>query len=335
MRLTLRPSVRSFGLVLAGVMMVACAQTAESRSQPHPTVNHAGFERWLEGVRAEALQQGISRAVVEEALSGVTVQEKVLKLDVKQPEKKINFPDYRTRVVTEKRIAQGRQMMQEYRTVLQEVESRFGVPARYIVALWGIETSYGEITGNFNIIEALATLAYEGRRAEFFRKELMDALRILDQDHIRVSDMKGSWAGAMGQSQFMPSSFLAYAYDFNGDGRRDIWQTEADVFASIANYLATRGWQGGEWGMAVELPSNFNRALLGRETKKTSQEWQSMGVRTVNGEGLPAIDRASIVQPDGSEHAYVVTPNYDIVMHWNRSLYFATSVGLLADALGE
>lgn len=295
------------------------------------------FQEWLEGARQEALQQGISRRTVDQALGNVTPIERVIELDRRQPEGRLTFADYRQRVINQNRINQGRRLMREHATLLNEVSARYGVQPEYIVSLWGLETSFGANTGGFDIVPALATLAWDGRRGEFFRRELMTALRILDEGHIDHANMRGSWAGAMGQNQFMPSSFISYAVDGSGDGRKDIWNNLADVFASTANYLAQHGWKGDErWGRAVSLPSGFNPDLIGLEVKKPLAEWRRMGVTQPNGQPIPVVDhmQGSIVAPDGvSGPTYIVYDNFRTIMRWNRSTYFATTVGLLADSI--
>jgi len=296
------------------------------------------FEAWMDRLRADALKQGISKEIVAAALTDdLKPIKSIVKLDRKQPEKTITFNQYRKNIVSRARVNKGRKMFKRHRAELQKIGDAFGVQPRFIVALWGIETNYGGYTGGFGIVPALVTMSYDGRRSAFFRKELMDALRILDQGHISLANMKGSWAGAMGQSQFMPSSFLRYAVDYNGDGRRDIWNTKVDVFASAANYLAQSGWKGDEtWGRAVKLPKNFKNKFTGLKVQKTLAEWQKLGVRKINGMDLPVVAgmKGSIVQPDGvGGSAYLVYNNYRTIMRWNKSLYFATSVGLLADQI--
>ncbi|HZH26975.1 MAG TPA: lytic murein transglycosylase [Azospirillaceae bacterium] len=296
------------------------------------------FGDWLAELRRDAAAQGISRRTIDAALESVAPIPRVLELDRKQPESTITFAQYVERVVSADRIAQGQQRLAEHRDVLERVSAQYGVPARFVVALWGIETSYGQITGNYKIVDALATLAYDGRRSQFFRSELIAALKILDQGHIRPERMLGSWAGAMGQSQFMPSSFLQYAVDFDGDGRRDIWTSRPDVFASAANYLAKNGWNPNlTWGREVQAPPSVrNGPGTGLDAKRPLSAWQAAGVRRTNGGDLPAADvEASLVMPDGPNGAaFLVYDNYRVVMRWNRSTYFATSVGLLADRIG-
>lgn len=304
-----------------------------------PQISKAeSFEAWLSGFRAEAAHKGISQRTINAALTGIRPIQKAIDLDKKQPEWKKTFVDYRKMIVNPTRVKTGREMMQAYRRELTAASNKYGVAPQYIVALWGIETNYGANTGGFKVIPALATLAWDGRRRTFFTKELINALKILDAGHISVAEMKGSWAGAMGQSQFMPSSFNAYAVDGNGDGKRDIWNTEADVFASAANYLHKNGWTTGQrWGRRAQLPHGFQKALIGPKIKKPMSFWRAQGVKQYGGAPLPSDNiTASIVAPDGiGGEAYIVYNNYQTIMDWNRSTYFATSVGLLADAIAR
>lgn len=299
----------------------------------------SGFSEWVDSLKTEARQQGISPALLDQALSGVEPIPRVIELDRKQPESRLSFAQYKTRVINQARIDKGRRLLREHREELEQVSAQYGVPPQFIVALWGIETSYGDNTGGFDVIPALATLAYDGRRSAFFRSELLKALKILDEGHIRLADMRGSWAGAMGQNQFMPSSFIAYAVDHNGDGRRDIWTTLPDVFASTANYLKRSGWKADQrWGRRVELPGTFPESLTGLDSKRSLQEWKNMGITQPGGAPLPVVGgmKASIILPDGaSGPAYLVYDNYRVIMRWNKSIYFATSVGLLADLIAQ
>ena len=302
------------------------------------SANKPPFEVWLSEVKSEAQQKGISSHILNQTLpASLEPIERVVKLDRKQPERKFTFSEYRKRIVNQTRIKKGRDMMRRYKKELDTVSAAYGVQPQYIVALWGIETNYGQNTGGFDVIHALATLAYDGRRGEYFRSELMNALRILEEGHIKPEKMKGSWAGAMGQSQFMPSSFLNFAEDFNKDGRRDIWTTKIDVFASAANYLKQNGWRGDErWGREVKIPTGLSSNLLGLKTKKDLDFWRKKGIKTASGKALPHASgiTASVVRPDGSAGpAFLVYNNYRTVMRWNRSTYFATSVGLLANAI--
>lgn len=296
----------------------------------------AAFARWLDALRSEALAEGISKATLDASLTGIAPIPRVIELDRHQPESTMTFEQYLSRVVNDRRVSLGRQKYAEHRELLTEVGKRFGVQPRFIVALWGIETNFGSNTGGFPVIEALATLAYDGRRSSYFRRELLHALQILEEGHIAPKAMMGSWAGAMGQSQFMPSSFRNFAYDYDSDGHKDIWGTQADVFASAANYLSKVGWREDlTWGRQVKLPEGFNVLHADLKVKKQISEWQKLGVRRLDGRALPnrKID-ASIVLPDGpGGRAYMVYDNYRAIMRWNRSLYFATSVGTLADRI--
>lgn len=298
----------------------------------------ADFQTWLTGFRVEARNAGISDATIQATLMNVQALPKVIELDKKQPEKKITFAQYKKNVVNQQRIDKGRRLIAEHRAELDWVEKTYGVAPQYVVALWGIETNFGSNTGGFKVIDSLATLAWEGRRAEFFKSELLKALKIIDEGHITAANMKGSWAGAMGQNQFMPSSFFNFAVDANNDGRRDIWNTRLDVFASTANYLSKSGWTHGQrWGRRVKVPQSFSADLVGPKIIKPISYWKSLGVTDLNGGALPSENmNASIVAPDGlGGETYIVYGNYQTIMAWNRSTYFATSVGLLADALAR
>ncbi len=296
------------------------------------------LEQWLQELKTEAAAAGIRREILDEALDGITPIPRVIELDRKQPEFTLTFAQYLTRVVPDSRVKKGRQKLAENRALLEEVGAKYGVQAKYIVAFWGIETDFGRVTGGFKLVPALVTLARDGRRSAYFRKELMNALKILNQDHIKAKDMVGSWAGAMGQCQFMPSSFLNFAVDHDGDGRKDIWTTKADVFASAANYLSRSGWKGDQtWGRAVTLPAGFDTALAGTKIRKTVGEWQKLGVRRSDGSDLPKRDLpASVVLVDGpGSPAYLVYDNFGAIMKWNRSTYFAVAVGTLAEKIGR
>ncbi len=309
----------------------------------HATTTGQSFSQWMESFSAEARAQGISEPTISAALSGLSPNDRVIELDRRQPEGTMSFATYRERVVNQTRINQGRQMMAKHADLLARTEERFGVAPQYIVALWGIETNFGGNTGGFDVIRSLATLAWEGRRADFFRGELLHALRIIDQGHIDRDSMTGSWAGALGQVQFMPSSFHNLAVDGDGDGKIDIWNNLSDAFASAANYLVRNGWTSGQrWGREVRLPSGFSDTHITTNTRepkqKTLAEWRDMGLTMPGGSDLPVVDgmRAYLVAPDGvTGPVYLVYDNYTTIMRWNRSTYFATSVGLLADAIAR
>lgn len=306
-----------------------------------PTMARAAgdWDIWLDGVKTEAHQKGISQNIIDQALSGIKPIPRVIELDRKQPEGTMTFAKYKQRVISDSRIRKGRILMKEHAAELKKASDKYGVPPQYIVALWGVETSFGENTGGFKVIPSLATLAHDGRRSKFFRTELMNALKILDEGHIKPINMKGSWAGAMGQNQFMPSSFHAYAVDGNGDGKRDIWGSLPDVFASTANYLSKSGWKEDQkWGREVKLPKGFSKNMASLKIKKSLNEWKTLGVTLPNGSPIPtsAGMYASVVTPGGMDgSAYLVYDNYRTIMKWNKSTYFATSVGLIADAISK
>ncbi len=326
-------------VALAGALSVAAAPSAAHDDSAAPTPAEAqSFEAWLGDLRVEAEAAGIGESTLDAALDGLSTIPRVIELDRKQPEFTQTFDEYMALRVTPELVEEGRRVFREQRALLTEIGGKYGVQPRFIVALWGVETRYGKYTGGFPVIAALATLAYDGRRSAYFRGELLNALEIIDQGHIEPANMIGSWAGAMGQNQFMPSSFLRFAVDFDGDKRRDIWTTLADVFASTAKYLSRSGWRGDQtWGREVRLPDGFDPALAGLGVVKRLSGWQRIGVRRADGGDLPGRDlRASIVLPGGEDGpAYVVYSNYRAILKWNRSDYFAVSVGYLADLIGS
>ncbi len=304
-----------------------------------PALAAQNFDAWLDGVRQEAKQKGISEQTIQIALAGIKPIPRVVELDRKQPEGSMTFAQYYDRVINDQRVKQGRYEYKKNRDKLEVAAKKYGVPAHYIVALWGIETNYGGNTGGFKVVPALATLAHDGRRSSFFRSELMNALKILDEGHISAQDMKGSWAGAMGQNQFMPSSFHSFAVDGNNDGKRDIWGSLPDVFASTANYLSRSGWKEDQrWGREVSVPKGFPKALEGKGTKKSIDEWSKLGVTLPSGGKLPTAAglKASLIAPDGlGGRTFLAYDNFRVIMKWNNSTYFATSVGLLADQIAQ
>jgi len=296
------------------------------------------FTAFLAGVRRDAVGQGIRTPTVDVALRGAQFLPHVVELDRKQPERVLTFGEYMEKVVTPQRKEDARHELAANRVLLDAVSRRYGVEPPIIVALWGLESDFGRIPGNYPVVSALATLAFDGRRSAYFRSELIAALRILDQGHIRVEDMTGSWAGAMGQCQFMPSSFLSYAVDYDGDGRRDIWNDRADVLASIANYIGRLGWRGGEsWGREVLVPHGFDPRFTGLEVRRPTGEWGRLGVRSIDAGPLASREsEASLVMPDGANGpALLVYENFRVIMRWNKSTYFAASVGYLADSIAR
>ncbi len=315
---------------LAGVVVLGLSAISQ------PGAARPDFAAWLDGVRQEGVKRGLSVKTLDAALKGLKPIPKVIERDRHQPEFTMTFGQYMARVVSAERIAKGKQRLADNRVLLAGVAARYGVQPRFIVALWGIESDYGRLQGGFSVIGAVATLAYEGRRSAYFRKELFAALRIVDQGHVTAARMTGSWAGAMGQNQFMPTSFLAYAVDHDGDEKRDIWTSRADVFASSANYLASFGWRKDQgWGRLVRLPAKFDPALADLKIRKPVSLWREMGVRGKDGKEIPERGlEASVILPQGpGGPALLVYGNFRTLLRWNRSIYFAAAVGRLADAI--
>lgn len=295
------------------------------------------FPAFLNALRAEARKAGVSQAALDAALAGIAPNQKVLDRDRKQPEFTMTWTRYRALLITDKRIDDGRQAVGQNQALLTRVRDRFNVSPGVIAGIWGLESSFGAHTGDFRVVEALATLAWDGRRAKFFRGELMAALKIIDQGNIAAARMTGSYAGAMGQPQFMPTSYLAYAVDFDGDGKRDIWNNRGDVFGSVANYLVKSGWRGGEsWGQQVVLPPNFDPNSAGRDNRKPLGAWAGQGVRPLEGVwDMGSETPSAIVIPDGvGGEAFIVHANFGAIRRYNPSDFYALAVGLLGDRLG-
>lgn len=304
---------------------------SEVDTQAAADVSYANFQQWLQQFRQYAADQGISEATLSSALDGVRYRERVIELDGYQPEFVRPIWEYLDTAVSTTRVNTGREKLADHRDTAQQMQQRYGVPAEIIVAIWGIESNYGSNFGDFSTLESLATLAYDGRRRDFARGELLEALRIIDQGDIAAEQMKGSWAGAMGHTQFIPSSFEAYAVDGDGDGRRDIWDSIPDVMASTANYLDQAGWQTGQpWGVEVRLPDGFDYAQTER---RSSAEWRSQGVQAQQGE-LPNFDNAAIVIPAGADGpAFLVGANFRAILRYNNATSYALAVATLGDAI--
>lgn len=318
-----------FLLTILLLLIPVCHSTAQ--------VANTDFSAWLEGLRLEAMATGIRVETLDRALSTVQPLPWIIKLDRNQPEFKKSLNEYLSGVLSKQRIQLGREKLYANKSLFNQIEKKYAVQPRFIVALWGIETYYGRHTGKVPIIDALVTLAHDGRRGSYFRKELLNALKILDAGHITYEKMIGSWAGAMGQVQFMPSSFLRYAVDGNNDQRIDLWQTPEDYLASAANYLAKMDWQGSRtWGREVLVPHGLEPGLVDINKTALLKTWQKYGVRRIDGADLPQAElRASLIQPEGkSGRSYLIYDNYRALMKWNRSNSFAIAVGMLADQIG-
>ena len=292
------------------------------------------FAEWREQLRAEAFSLGIS----EETLLAIddleAPLERVLELDDAQPEFIQTFTRYLSLRITPLQINRGQALLRQYAVLLEEVRQSYGVQPHYLVSFWAIESNYGRATGGFSVLQALATLAFDPRRADFFRTELLTALKIIDDGHIAVDNMSGSWAGAMGQLQFLPSVFARYGIDGDNDGKIDIWNSLPDIFHSAANFLSQSGWRGDErWGREVLLPSNFDFSLTGTRTRKPLQEWNELGIIQMNGSPIPVANmQASVILPAGAGGpAFLTYANFRATMVYNPSTFYALTVGHLAD----
>nr|WP_301288441.1 lytic murein transglycosylase [Natronospira proteinivora] len=294
------------------------------------------FQACLAGIESQARSEGVSQNILSENLRTARWQERVIELDRRQPEFTTPFHEYLNRRVTDDRVEQGRRLLAEHRPLLEEIAEQYGVPPQYLVAFWGLETNYGSFFGNMRVIDSLATLACDQRRSAYFTTELIAALRILDNEAMGAEEMEGSWAGAMGHVQFMPSIFLQYAVDYDGSGQRDLWGSVPDAMASAANFLHGIGWEHGyRWGREVVLPDDFDFSLAGGDDRLSLEEWRRMGVRMTNGDRLPAVDiEARLLLPAGHRGpAFLVYDNFDVIMRWNRSEYYALAVGHLANRI--
>jgi len=305
------------------------------------------FSEFVVKLREQALAQGVTPATIEAAFTNLEPLEIVVERDRSQPETQLTIDQYVSRRLTRGFVRTAAEKQREHRTDLVAIAKKYGVSSSVLVAIWGMESNFGRFMGTRPTVQALATLAWEGRRRAFFTTELIDALQILDKGYIELDQMKGSWAGAMGQTQFMPSSYLAHAQDYDGDGRRDIWNTLPDVFASIANYMIAYGWKDDElWGREVRVPPGGATKLAAsvgfrqsgcRAERELSvalplAKWQSLGVRTAAGGALPKVDRAASLLRAGAK-SYLVYRNYDALLGYNCAHAYALAVGLLSDRL--
>ena len=296
----------------------------------------AGFAACITDLQARARAEHLPTWVVDQVLPGLKQQPRVLELDRRQPEFTRTFAAYLNARVTPARIEQGRRLLDEYRPFLNELTTRYGVPGRYLIAFWGLETNFGGYIGRMRTLDSLATLACDQRRSDYFTGELMSALTLLDRESLTPDQMLGSWAGAVGHTQFMPSAYIRYAVDGDGDGHINLWNSERDALASGANFLSELGWQRGErWGREVLLPDNFPYDQSGLTNRRPVSEWKKLGVRLTSRARLPDSDlEAAIIVPAGhTGPAFLVYRNFEVIMRWNHSAYYALSVGLLADRI--
>jgi len=331
-------------------LLALCVSSIFTNTIQAKELTQTGFEQYIIELKAEALTKGFTQSLINSSFSKVKFHKRAVTADRKQPEKVETLDTYLPKRVPSWKVKKARELYKQHHVILTEIGNKYGVQPRFIVALWGLETNFGKFTGGYNVVSALSTLAYEGRREVFFKKQLWAALTILKQGHIENVDMKGSWAGAMGQNQFMPTSFLAYAVDGDGDGKKDIWHNQVDIFSSMANYLQKEGWNDElTWGRQVKLPSDFDVSLAipkntgsrknwlkaWSKTEKTLSQWQALGIRRADGTNLPnvAIKAALVFPDDNNGRAYLAYDNYKSLMHWNLSYYFVSSVGHLSDRI--
>ena len=295
------------------------------------------FQIWKSDLKKEAITLGVKNDTFDKVFSTVKIIDKVIELDRRQPERKITFQEYLNKALSFKRIKLGREKYINYKKELDAVSRKYNVQGRFIVAIWGVETNYGNYTGKFPLISSLTTLAFDGRRSKLFRKQLLDALIIIEKENINLHEMLGSWAGAMGQSQFMPSSYIRYAQDYDNDGIKDIWNSHLDIFASIANYLKSYDWDNSKtWGREVIIKEkDFDKLNLDDLKNKSLNHWKTKGVKKSNGEELPHVDiLATLIMPDGLKgKKFLVYNNFKIIKKYNNSNYYALSVGLLSDGV--
>lgn len=328
------PRLREMGrritlFLLAALFAVTLSPVAPAQEAPPP------FGPWLEGLKAEARQTGIGEETLQRVLGGIKPIPRVIELDRRQPEFMLTFWSYLKRSINEKRINTARALMTKHRGLLEKVSARYGVQPRFLVSFWGLESNFGEYTGSFPVAGALVTLAHDRRRARFFRAQLLAVLKLMDRGDI-AADAKGSWAGAMGNHQFIPTTYRDFAVDFDGDGKRDLWRSLPDIFASAANYLSRSGWDAKRtWGREVRLPKDFDFELAGLANRKSLADWQKIGVRRADGRDLPKVDiEGSVILPAGSRGpAFMVYKNYRTILVWNRSILYALAVGHLADRI--
>jgi membrane-bound lytic murein transglycosylase B len=335
--------VRLFLICCALVMWLPASA---GRAAQDPAAERPPFDEWLRQVVRDAKSE-FSDDLVNRTLVGLEPLERVIREDRSQAELVVGFDRYYRSRVNARVVRRGREMARQHRTLLSRIENQYDVQRRFLLAIWGIETQYGRVMGRTPVFQALATLAWEGRREQFFKGELFDALRMVSRGHIDAPTMTGSWAGAMGHPQFMPSSYLKFAEDWDKDGRRDIWRSTGDALASIANYLQEYGWTDEEtWGREVRI-SAAARERIDKETEKRTQgcfairnmteripleRWSEMGVRRVDGGPLPSADiDAGLVQTDA--RSFLVYKNYDAILAYNCAHYYALTVALLADQI--
>ena len=322
----IKKALLSVGLA---VCLGACSTVKAESVVPQEYLN------WLDSLKKEMVARGISQTTVDEVFAVNYYHEKpaAVAKDRKQLEFVLTSDQYLNRIVSKARVEKGQKLYRDLNRFLAELEKKYALPGEYIIAFWGMETNYGSTFGGYNVIDALTEMSYDKRRAKFFKNELYNALKIIDTWHVDFTKMQGSWAGAMGHFQFMPSTFNMYAVDFNNDGKIDIWSSFEDAAASAANYLTSIGWKKDEpWGAKAELPWNFDYAAAGRNKPKKLKDWKKIGVKILTDREVNDSTKFSVIIPEGQKgQAYLIGDNFYKIMHWNRSENYALAIGLLAD----
>lgn len=331
----------SYGVAAASATIALVGLTLTTAVEPAAAnTGETTLQSCLGGIAGQAISRGVPQTAVDQALASVRPLPRVLELENRQPEFTLSFGRYLERLVTEQRVEQGRVMLSRHGALLEQISARYGVQSRFLVSFWALETNFGQNLGSFRTLDALATLACQGRRKDFFSTQLVEALQIVGRGEISADAMVGSWAGALGNMQFIPSTYQAYAVDHDGDGRRDLWGSLPDAFASAANYLSQLGWNDEQtWGREVRLPANFDWRLVSIETKpevaKSLSEWTRLGVTRADGLPLPKVDiEGAVIAPAGHRGpAFMVYRNYHRILDWNRSILYAVAIGHLSDRL--
>lgn len=331
------PTLWLFVLIICSLPAHAQGRTPDR--SPDISLEAESFPACIAELEQQAISEGIPAQFAQRTLEKTTFLPRIIELDRKQPEFTVSFSEYFSRRVTAERVARGRQLLHEYRDLLDRLVVRYGIPPQYLVAFWGLETNYGSYLGKISTLDALATLACDQRRSEFFTTELINVLRLLQKPGIEAP-LFGSWAGAMGHTQFMPSAYLQYGIDGDGDGEVNLWTSEIDALTSAANFLNNLGWKRGfRWGREVRLPDNFNFAMVGRKNKQSLEAWRNAGIRTAQNQPLPKLSsgtklEAALLVPAGYQGpAFLVYDNFEVIMRWNYSEFYALAVGHLADRI--
>lgn len=333
---SLRPEARNLSVVQRAVGGMVDSLRPAARRDGNGPVTSGNWTTWQQSFRARAQAQGIRADVLDRAFRGVSPSAEILKLDRNQAEFSKPIWDYLDSAVSATRIKNGKAALARHRGTLEAIEARYGVDKEVVVAIWGLESAFGSYRGKTDVITALATLAFDGRRATFFEAQLVAALQILQAGDVSPRAMKGSWAGAMGHTQFMPTSYLEHAVDFRGDGKRDIWSDNPeDALASTAAYLKEYGWRKGQpWGVEVQLPRGFNYSLARRDVKRSPADWAGMGVRDMNGRQVPNHGKASILLPAGAQGvAFMIFQNFSVIERYNSADAYVIGVGHLSDRI--